>query len=538
MGKSMSTLLRPVNGGTGSGSGNRLMVKGAPDMLLQRCNRIRLSNGKTIRMDNEMRKQITSKINAMAQRPLRCLGLAIKEGSDLGSLNKIQDETQAQKSSLLRNPSQFSNVESNLVFVGITGIKDPARPEAAQSILECKKAGIRVLMITGDSKETAIAIGRDVNIFDKTEDLTGKAWHGAEFFTLSQMEQRRILKEYKNLVFCRAEPQDKQKLVKMLQEEGVVTAMTGDGVNDAPALQQAAIGIAMGIAGTEVSKEASDMIIADDNFATIVNAVEEGRCIYANMQAFICFLISCNIGEILSLLGATILQLPEPLTPLHLLWVNLVTDGPPATALGFNPPDLAAMTKPPRPKDEEIMSKSLLLRYIITGSYVAFATIGIFVEWFLKQGVSWTDLVNWNQCTDPGSVGSCAPFTSPGSAKGQTLCLTVLVTIEMFKALSAVSVDNSILRVPPWKNPYLLAGVALPSLIHFSVLYHPVMNKIFGVTPLDQDQWKRILIWAAPIVLVDEVLKLIGRILKSRELATSSLSTVEMNKNNNKEESG
>merc|ERR1711988_1485760 len=525
MGKSMSTLLRPVNGGTGSGSGNRLMVKGAPDMLLQRCNRIRLSNGKTIRMDNEMRKQITSKINAMAQRPLRCLGLAIKEGSDLGSLNKIQDETQAQKSSLLRNPSQFSNVESNLVFVGITGIKDPARPEAAQSILVCKKAGIRVLMITGDSKETAIAIGRDVNIFDKTEDLTGKAWHGAEFFTLSQMEQRRILKENKNLVFCRAEPQDKQKLVKMLQEEGVVTAMTGDGVNDAPALQQAAIGIAMGIAGTEVSKEASDMVIADDNFATIVNAVEEGRCIYSNMQAFICFLISCNIGEVLAILGATILKLPTVLTPLHLLWVNLVTDGPPATALGFNPPDPDSMTKPPRPTSEPIMSGWLLTRYIVTGSYVGFATIGIFIEWFLpKGGKTWEDLLNWNKCTQ-----DCDIFTSPGIAEAQTMCLTVLVTMEMFKALSAVSVDNSILRVPPWKNPYLLAGVALPSLIHFSVLYHPVMNKIFGVTPLDQDQWKRILIWAAPIILVDEILKLIGRILKSRELANAQLSTVERN---------
>jgi P-type Ca2+ transporter type 2C len=387
------------------------------------CTRVRLANGKTVPLTHELRHQIQNKVNAMAVRPLRCLGLAVKEGPDLGQLNKLTSEEEAAASPYLRNPSQFAQIESNLVFLGICGIKDPARPEAARAIIQCREAGVRVIMITGDSRETAIAIGacafsfclsvccitlvvsclggagrcdqplesfflglfphphitnhqpflspdppncqtaRDVNIFGRDEDASRKAFRGADFFKLSEQEQRSILRSG-NLIFCRTEPQDKQKLVKMLQQEGEVPAMTGDGVNDAPALQQAAIGVAMGITGTEVSKQAADMILADDNFATIVSAVEEGRCIYANMQAFICFLISCNIGEILTIFGATVLGLPEPLTPLHLLWVNLVTDGPPATALGFNPPDPDAMAKPPRSASEPILSKWLLTRCV------------------------------------------------------------------------------------------------------------------------------------------------------------------------------
>lgn len=524
--KSMSVLCRAWNGG-----GNRLFVKGAPDMLLTRCTKLRLSSGKTVPLTNEMRAKILSKVNSMAIRPLRCLGLALKEGGELGALNKLTTEEEAAASPLLRNPSQFGQIESGLTFVGICGIKDPARPEAAKAIVQCREAGVRVIMITGDSKETAVAIARDVNIFSREEDVSRKAWRGAEFFSLSEQEQRSILRSG-NLIFCRTEPHDKQQLVKMLQQEGEVPAMTGDGVNDAPALQQAAIGVAMGITGTEVAKQAADMVLADDNFATIVSAVEEGRCIYANMQAFICFLISCNIGEILTIFGATVLGLPEPLTPLHLLWVNLVTDGPPATALGFNPPDPDAMSKPPRNANEPILSPWLLTRYLITGSYVGFATVGIFVQWFMKRGVSWKELTHWGHCVnwqesftpDLGGLTSllgenpdrCDVF-GPALASPQTLALSVLVTMEMFKALSAVSLDNSIFRVPPWKNPWLLAGVALPFSIHLAVVYFPFFNKVFGVSSMAEADWINVLQWAAPILVLEEILKAVGRYLKGKE---------------------
>ena len=300
-----------------------------------------------------------------------------------------------------------------------------------------------------------------------------KAYEGGEFFTLPPETQLSQLKSG-NLVFCRAEPSDKQKLIKQLQYLNEIPAMTGDGVNDAPALQQAAIGIAMGITGTEVAKEASDMILADDNFSTIVSAVEEGRSIYANMQAFICFLISCNIGEICAILFATIAGFPEPLTAMHLLWVNLVTDGPPATALGFNPPSPDSMKQMPRPHDEPIMTRWLLTRYCLTGLYVGLATVGVFVSHYMEQGITLRQLSSWSKCGDLWSTDgvTCESlFQDNGRMLPQTLSLTTLVCMEMFKALSAVSVDNSLLEVPPWKNKWLVAGVAIPFLLHLGVVY-------------------------------------------------------------------
>lgn len=256
----------------------------------------------------------------------------------------------------------------------------------AQSIQECRNAGIRIMMITGDARDTAIAIAKEVGIFDNDDDNnnndndnTIKAFEGREFFQKPQREQLELLQSG-NLVFCRAEPADKQVLIQMLQHQlGEIPAMTGDGVNDAPALQQASIGVAMG-SGTQVSQEAADMILANDSFSSIVSAIQEGRTIYANMQSFICFLISCNMGEICAILLATILGFPEPLTAMHLLWVNLVTDGPPATALGFNPPSPNIMNLPPRPRTEPIMTQWLLIRYCITGLYVGLATIGVFAS--------------------------------------------------------------------------------------------------------------------------------------------------------------
>lgn len=288
----------------------------------------------------------------------------------------------------------------------------------------------------------------------------------------------------------------------------------------------------MGITGTEVAQEAADLILADDNFRSIVNAVEEGRRIYANMQAFICFLISCNIGEICAIFFATLLGFPEPLTAMHLLWVNLVTDGPPATALGFNPaaPDL--MEQPPRPSDEPIMTRWLLTRYVLTGLYVGLATIGVFAQHYHAQGVSLAELASWSQCgqfwTPSDASLSCTDlFQGTGRMLPQTLSLTTLVCMEMLKALSAVSVDNSLLRVGPQSNPWLLLGVSAPFLLHLLVLYSstlgiPALGESFGMVPLSMDNWVTVLSWALPILLVDEVLKAVGRYLYSEDRKAAS----------------
>lgn len=536
--------------------GNRLLVKGAPNLLLERCTRVKYRDGTVAPLTAELRREIEGKVSELARRPLRCLALAVKETPDLeaslryyeppeeegvtlsDSESNSDDEGTAAADAparvhpLLSDPKTYRDIESGLTLVGIVGIKDPARPEVRDSIRECTEAGIRVLMITGDARDTAVAIARDVNIFppkpadqsESEEDL--KAYEGREFFLKPESEQLELLKSG-NMVFCRAEPADKQKLVKMLQSLGEIPAMTGDGVNDAPALQQAAIGIAMGITGTEVAKEAADMILADDNFSTIVSAVEEGRCIYANMQAFICFLISCNIGEIAAILLATVAGFPEPLTAMHLLWVNLVTDGPPATALGFNPPAPDLMQQRPRPSDEPIMTRWLLTRYCLTGLYVGLATVGVFVGHYMSLGVSLSDLGSWSKCGElwtpaGGTAAMCEDlFGATGRMLPQTLSLTTLVCMEMFKALSAVSVDSSLLTVGPQSNPWLMAGVALPMLLHLAVVYSPFLGvpglgEAFGIVPLSVEDWITILQWSAPIILVDEALKFVGRIVNKK----------------------
>ena len=310
-----------------------------------------MPNGATVPLTDELRRSLQGKIDDLAERPLRTIGFAVKEGSELnrwGNLGNWDGQDSSVEPKVLREPDRFAQVESGLTFVGLCGINDPARHEVADSIRQCSDAGVRIIMITGDSKPTAVAIARDVNIFSPeeydrqmrlaAEETSGRdsgtlskltdvrAFTGSEFFNgLSEEEQIAVLNTRTNssggasgnLVFCRTEPMDKQKLVKMLQRLGETPAMTGDGVNDAPALQQAAIGVAMGITGTEVSKEAADMVLADDNFATIVAAVEEGRSIYNNMQSFVCFLISCNFGEIATVFFATLFGLPEPLTSLQ-----------------------------------------------------------------------------------------------------------------------------------------------------------------------------------------------------------------------------
>jgi Ca2+-transporting ATPase len=391
-------------------------------------------------------------------------------------------------------------------------------------------------MITGDSKDTAIAIAKELNIITEHSNVATDCFTGQEFEAMTEQQKIKCLQGAGGKVFSRVEPRHKKDLVKYLINMDQIVAMTGDGVNDAPALKQAHIGVAMGITGTEVAKEASDMVLADDNFATIVKAVEEGRSIYSNMKAFIRYLISSNIGEVASIFMTAMLGIPEGFNSVQLLWVNLVTDGPPATALSFNPPDKDIMKKPPREQNESLISNWVLFRYTVVGLYVGFATVGIFVWWyvFAETGdghtlVTFDQLSHWSECptwTDfhvnnvlglDFSKNPCLYFTA-GKVKASTLSLSVLVTIEMLNALNALSEDNSLFVMPPWINPYLILAIIASIALHCVILYVPFFNTVFSITALTQYEWAAVFAFSAPVLVVDEILKFFGRIFNEQEL--------------------
>ncbi|KAG2725622.1 hypothetical protein I3843_01G074700 [Carya illinoinensis] len=355
--KSMSVIVREPTGH------NRLLVKGAVESLLERTSQVQLADGSLVPVDEPCRQLLLLKLQEMSSKGLRCLGLAYKD--DLGEFSDYHAESHPSHKKLL-DPACYSSIESDLVFVGVIGLRDPPRDEVHKAIEDCRGAGIKVMVITGDNKCTAEAICREINLFSKSEDIRGRSLTGKEFMALSSSQQIEILSKPGGKVFSRAEPRHKQEIVRMLKEMGEIVAMTGDGVNDAPALKLADIGIAMGITGTEVAKEASDMVLADDNFSTIVSAVAEGRSIYNNMKAFIRYMISSNVGEVISIFLTAALGIPECMIPVQLLWVNLVTDGPPATALGFNPADVDIMRKPPRRSDDALINSWVLLRYLVS----------------------------------------------------------------------------------------------------------------------------------------------------------------------------
>uniref|UniRef100_A0AAQ4QWL7 Calcium-transporting ATPase n=1 Tax=Gasterosteus aculeatus aculeatus TaxID=481459 RepID=A0AAQ4QWL7_GASAC len=479
----------------------KMFVKGAPEGVIDRCTHVRIGNSK-VPLTKRTKDKILSVIReyGTGRDTLRCLALATRDTPP-----KMEDM-------ILTDATKFVSYETDLTFVGCVGMLDPPRQEVAASIKLCRQAGIRVIMITGDNKGTAVAICRRIGILSEDDDVDKMAFTGREFDELSLGAQREAVTHGR--CFARVEPSHKSKIIEFLQGFDEITAMTGDGVNDAPALKKAEIGIAMG-SGTAVAKSASEMVLADDNFSSIVAAVEEGRAIYNNMKQFIRYLISSNVGEVVCIFLTAALGFPEALIPVQLLWVNLVTDGLPATALGFNPPDLDIMEKPPRNAKEPLISGWLFFRYLAIGCYVGAATVGAAAWWFTvsEDGpqVSLYQLSHFLQCApdNPDFDGlDCHVFESPYP---MTMALSVLVTIEMCNALNSLSENQSLLRMPPWENIWLLGAICLSMSLHFLILYVEPLPVIFQITPLDLTQWMMVLKMSLPVILLDELLKFIAR---------------------------
>lgn len=422
----------------------RVITKGAPDVLLDRCTHVFWA-GRIIPLTLDIKQKILRANEELANQALRNLAIACKE---LKRGETVLHETAA---------------ERNLIFMGLFGMMDPPREEVKQAILECKQAGIKTVMITGDHQKTAEAIALELGILSKG-DLS---IHGQE---LQAMDDEEFLKRVERIsVYARVSPEHKLRIVKALQEKGHVVAMTGDGVNDAPAIKAADIGIAMGITGTDVAKEASSLILSDDNFSTIKAAIEEGRNIYENIRKFIRYILASNVGEILVMFLAMLLALPLPLVPIQILWVNLVTDGLPAMALGVDKIEKDVMRQPPRNRKESIFARGLGWKIISRGFLIGLTTLAAF--WLTLQD-------NPNDLT-----------------KAQTVAFSTLVMAQLIHVFDCRS-EKSIFSRNPLENKWLILAVATSFLMLVGVIYLEALQPIFKTTALHVQEWLFILFFA------------------------------------------
>ncbi|HLG25131.1 MAG TPA: cation-translocating P-type ATPase [Candidatus Nanoarchaeia archaeon] len=413
--------------------------KGAPDMLLKACNRIYL-DGKAVILSEEDREKILKSNEEFAENALRVLGFAYKE---------LQDSSDRSQPS----------VESELVFLGLVGMIDPPREEVAHAISQCSEAGIKVIMITGDHPTTAKAIAKKIGLLEN-EDLV---LSGEDLDKLSESELQEKIDRVR--IIARALPIQKSRIVDALKEKGHIVAMTGDGVNDAPALKKADIGIAMGITGTDVAKEVSKAVLTDDNFATIVNAIKEGRNIFDKMIKSAKYLLACNAGEIATIFIAIMVRLPIPLIPLQILLINLLTDALPALGLGLEEPEDGIMKRKPRHPKEKPISGRIFATIVIFGLIMGLGTLYVFTKH--KD----TDLI-----------------------RAQTAAFTTLVLFQLFAVLSSRSLTFSLKKLNPFSNLWLLGAVMLSVAIQFAVVYYPPLQPIFGTVALGMDDWIQILI--------------------------------------------
>lgn len=428
-------------------------MKGAPERLLERCDFV-LESGKVKPLTAQKKKQIYSYIESMSNRALRCIAAAYKEDN------------------LVKNDS----IENNLIFLGVAGSMDPPRIEVKDAVLKCKMAGIKPIMITGDHKNTALAIAKSINICN-TDD---QAITGDE---LEKMSDEELIKRVEKVrVFARVSPNHKLRIVKAFKKNNNIVAMTGDGVNDAPAIKEADIGVAMGISGTDVTKEAASMVLMDDNFATIVSAVEEGRIIYDNIRKFIRYLLSCNLGEVLTMFLATLFYLPNPLTPIQILFVNLATDGLPAIALGVDPADKDIMRQTPREKNEGIFSRGLWEKIIVRGCLIGVCTLLSFM------------------------VGR---YYGMNLATCRTIALCTLVMSQLLHVFECRSERHSIFEINIFSNIYLLGAVIISIIMICCILYIPFLRGVFNTIALNLGQWLLVIFFSGIIFLINSVYLLI-----------------------------
>ncbi|MBN1438114.1 MAG: cation-translocating P-type ATPase [Anaerolineales bacterium] len=452
------TTIHPVRGKDGSGW--IAFMKGAPDVVLDLCTRIR-EDGSDVPLTPERKQAVLDANHGMARRALRVLSVACR------SLSEKPDTEDAE------------GLEREMVFVGMLGMIDPPRPEVAAAIRTARAAGLRTVMVTGDYPDTARAIGEQINLLGKGQEVLP----GSELDALSDAE---ISDRAERVgVYARVSPQHKVKIVEALKSRGHVVAMTGDGVNDAPALKRSDIGIAMGITGTDVSKETADMVLTDDNYVSIVSAIEEGRIIYSNIRKFVYYLISCNIGEILIVLFSMVGGLPLPLRPIQLLWLNLVTDGAPALALGMEKGEPDVMRRPPRPPKEPIINREMTAGIAVQALVMTAAVLSAFLYGLQRY---------------PGNL-----------AGAQTVAFATLVLSELLRAYTVRSERMSVFQIGLFTNRWMQAAVVSSLLLLLAVIYIPFFDPIFNTVALDLQDWLVLFPFALASSLAAELMKGIFR---------------------------
>jgi len=437
----------------------RAHTKGAPEMLVSKCSH-ELIDGQARPLTEERRKQIAEVEADMASHALRVLALAHRDYPAGTNAEAI--------------------VEADLVFAGLAGMIDPPREEVKVAVARCREAGIKPVMITGDHPATAQAIARELGIAGPDE----KAIAGAELDRIDDAELQRRVES--TSVYARVAPEHKLRIVKAWKARGHIVAMTGDGVNDAPAVKAADIGIAMGITGTDVTKAASDMVLVDDNFTSIVNAVEEGRGIFDNIQKFIDYLLSCNAGEIILMFVAAVMGWPAPLAAVQLLWINLVTDGLPALALGMEPPEADIMKRSPRPPHEPVITRRRGLLIAFYGTLMA-AAAGVGFRIALHQ----------------------APDDLP---RAETVAFCVTALCQLGFSLSCRSRTRTMPELGIFSNPYLLGAVAISGMLQLATVLLPFANPVFKTVPIDGSTWGMVLgLSLVPVTLVE-----LGKLVAAR----------------------
>lgn len=441
-------------------------MKGGADVVLGLCTHA-LLRGETVSMTDELRERLSSANAELASSGMRTLAFAMR------TLDASE-------------PDEGEELERDMTYVGIMGLLDPPRPEVAAAIDECHRAGIEVAMVTGDHALTAQAVGAEIGLLEGKRVVTG--------VDLEEMSDEDLSAEVEDIrIYARVNPEHKLRIVHALKGRGHVVAMTGDGVNDAPALKKADIGVAMGKIGTDVSREAADMVLADDNFATIVHAVREGRVVFDNLRKFILFLLSCNMSEVL-IIFTTALLTPEPaLLPLQILWINLVTDGLPALALGVDPGSPRVMERKPRSAEESILTRRRQLQVLWQGALITVGALGMYVG--VRAG--------WVVVDSPGHL--------------QTMLFTTLVLTQLMHAFNFRSQTRSVFNLGTLRNRWLNLAFVSSFSLHLLVIYVPFMQRVFKTQPLGAHDWLDVIVAAiVPIVLID-----ITKLLVARRTGTS-----------------